>query len=81
MDRRRALSAINAEAAIATEYTNEKLNLATFRDDVIAEREIGLVFRASAARGEEFRHFGELVVSAYEKAVARSRKVLAEKIG
>ena len=74
-------STLLPESAIATEYTNEKLNLATFRDDVIAEREIGLVFRASAARGEEFRHFGELVVSAYEKAIARSREVLAEKIG
>ena len=47
----------------------------------VAEREIGLVFRASAARSEEFRHFGELVVQAFEAAVARSRKVLAEKIG
>src|SRR5699024_5484737 len=69
------------ESAIATEYTNDKLSLATFRDDVIAEREIGLVVRASAARSEEFSHFGELDVQAFEAAVARSRKVLAEKIG
>ena len=74
-------STLLPESAIATEYTNDKLSLATFRDDVIAEREIGLVFRASAARSEEFRHFGDLVIQAFEAAVARSRKVLAEKIG
>ncbi|MFH0410725.1 LysR substrate-binding domain-containing protein [Corynebacterium sp. L4756] len=72
-------STLLPESAISTEYSNDKLKLATFADDVIAEREIGLVFRASAARGEEFRHFGDLVVQAYEAAIARSREVLASK--
>ena len=74
-------STLLPESAIATEYNNDKLKLATFSNDVIAEREIGLVFRASAARGEEFRSFGELVVKAYETAVAKSREVLAAKVG
>ena len=72
-------STLLPESAISTEYSNDKLKLATFADDVIAEREIGLVFRASAARGEEFRHFGDLVVQAYEAAIERSREVLASK--
>ncbi len=42
---------------------------------VTAERNVGLVFRNSAARADEFREFGNLVTKAFEDALKRSRSV------
>ncbi|MDO5031698.1 hydrogen peroxide-inducible genes activator [Corynebacterium sp.] len=61
------------ESAIATECTHPELTVARFAPDVTAEREVGLVFRSSAARAEEFREFGGLVTAAFNSAVERSR--------
>lgn len=63
------------ESAIATECRDSRLAIAHFAPNVTAEREIGMVFRGSAARSEEFRQFSELVTAAYEKALKRSRRV------
>lgn len=61
------------ESALATETRHPGLAVARFNDNVVAERKIGMVFRASAARAEEFREFGNLVIDAYQKAITRSR--------
>lgn len=63
------------ESAIATECRDNRLAIAHFAPDVTAEREVGMVYRASAARAEEFRQFSALVTAAFEKALKRSRRV------
>ena len=60
------------KSALATECHGKNLGVAYFAPDVTAEREVGLVFRSSAARSEEFREFGALITAAYENALARS---------
>ncbi|WP_297552451.1 hydrogen peroxide-inducible genes activator [uncultured Corynebacterium sp.] len=62
------------ESALATECHGKDVAIAHFASDVTAEREVGLVFRSSAARSEEFREFGTLITSAYNKAIERSRQ-------
>lgn len=63
------------ESAIATECINPRLKVAYFDSSVTAERNVGLVFRNSAARADEFREFGNLVTKAFEDALKRSRSV------
>ena len=60
------------KSALATECHGKNLGIAYFDPEVTAEREIGLAFRSSAARSEEFREFGTLITAAYENALARS---------
>lgn len=60
------------KSALATECHGKNLGVAYFAPDVTAEREVGLVFRSSAARSEEFREFGTLITAAYENALVRS---------
>lgn len=57
-------------SALETECSRPGLATAFFSDDVTAEREIGLVFRNSSSRAEEFRLFGELVTAAYRDTVS-----------
>ena len=57
-----------------TECHGKDVAIAHFASDVTAEREVGLVFRSSAARAEEFREFGTLITAAYNKAIERSRQ-------
>lgn len=52
-------------SAVATECSRPGLALATFRGDVTAQREIGLVHRTSSSRAEEFRILGQLVADAF----------------
>lgn len=61
------------ESALATEADRDGLAVATFADDVTAEREVGLIYRNSTARADDFRSFGSLVTAAYENALQRSR--------
>ena len=56
-------------SAMRTECHRPGLATATFRDDVTAQREIGLVYRSSSSRAEEFRIFGELLTQAFRGAV------------
>ncbi|MEX3516069.1 LysR substrate-binding domain-containing protein [Corynebacterium camporealensis] len=60
------------ESAISTECHHPGLAVSRFNKNVTAEREIGLVYRASAARGEEFRKFSELIVDSYNHAIERA---------
>lgn len=61
------------ESALATETRHPDLSVAHFGEDVTAERTIGLVFRGSAARADEFRAFGHIVTTSFNKALERSR--------
>lgn len=61
------------ESALSTETRHPNLAVAQFQEDVTAERKVGLVFRGSAARAEEFREFGHIVTASFEKALERSR--------
>lgn len=61
------------ESALATECQNPQLAVARFAPTVTAERQVGLVFRSSAARADEFRAFGSLVTAAFQDAAERSR--------
>lgn len=60
------------ESALATECGNPELAVGRFAPNVIAERTIGLVFRSSAARSQEFEELGALVTAAFHNAVDRS---------
>ena len=57
-------------SAVATETTRPGLAVSRFGDSVTAQREIGLVFRSSSSRNEEFGILGELITAAYQAAVA-----------
>lgn len=63
-------------SAVATECDRAGLGLATFAESVDAHRTIGLAFRASSTRGEEFEALGELVTRAYQAAVSRGTTLL-----
>jgi len=57
-------------SAVATETTRPGLAVSRFGDSVTAQREVGLVFRSSSSRNEEFGILGELITAAYQAAVA-----------
>ena len=57
-------------SAVSTETTRPGLAVSRFDDSVTAQREIGLVFRSSSSRNEEFGILGELITAAYQAAVA-----------
>lgn len=61
------------ESALAAETRHPDLSVAHFGESVTAERTIGLVFRGSAARADEFREFGHIVTTSFNKALERSR--------
>lgn len=61
------------ESALAAETRHPDLSVAHFGEGVTAERTIGLVFRGSAARADEFREFGHIVTTSFNKALERSR--------
>ncbi|OFP35854.1 hydrogen peroxide-inducible genes activator [Corynebacterium sp. HMSC071B10] len=65
-------------SAVATECDRPDLGLATFAKGVEAHRTIGLAYRASSTRGEEFAALGRLIVQAYGAAAERSTTVLAK---
>lgn len=57
-------------SALNTECQRPGLAVARFRDDVTAQRQIGLVHRSSSSRAEEFQMLGQLVTEAFHTAVA-----------
>ncbi|RSZ61700.1 hydrogen peroxide-inducible genes activator [Corynebacterium hylobatis] len=57
-------------SALNTECQRPGLAVARFRDDVTAQRQIGLVHRSSSSRAEEFHMLGQLVTEAFHAAVA-----------
>lgn len=58
-------------SALNTECQRPGLAVARFRDDVTAQRQIGLVHRSSSSRAEEFLLLGQLVTEAFHAAVAK----------
>ncbi len=58
------------ESAVPTECRRPGVATDTFRDDVTAQRQIGLVYRNSSSRAEEFHLLGELITAAYHEALA-----------
>ncbi|MDY3127916.1 MAG: LysR substrate-binding domain-containing protein [Corynebacterium sp.] len=68
-------STLVPESAIPTEVNHSSLSLSSFAPGIEAEREIGIVFRASAARGEEFRQIGTLIKSAFDDARKRAETI------
>lgn len=58
-------------SALNTECQRPGLAVARFRDDVTAQRQIGLVHRSSSSRAEEFLLLGQLVTEAFHAALAK----------
>ena len=57
-------------SSVKTECHRPGLSIATFRDDVTARREVGLVYRNSSSRSEEFRALGDLVAASFREAAS-----------
>ncbi|GAA1168032.1 putative hydrogen peroxide-inducible genes activator [Corynebacterium glaucum] len=58
-------------SAVETECSRPGLSVAAFDGDSGAERSVGLAYRASAAREDDFAALGELVKQAYESSIER----------
>ena len=69
-------STLVPKSAVASECTRPGIGLATFATGVGAQRTIGLAYRASSSRAEEFEALGELVKAAYAEAAARGDAAL-----
>lgn len=63
-------------SALDSECRRPGLATASFNPDVTAERQIGLVFRSSSSRAEDFKALGVLVTAAYEGAAAAGADVV-----
>lgn len=61
-------STLVPRSAVDGECRRPGLATASFRQDVVAERQIGLVYRSSSSRAEDFRALGEIITGAFEKA-------------
>lgn len=57
-------------SAVHAEFTRPGIALAQFAPSVTAERHVGLVYRKSSARAEEFAALGEAITESYEKTLA-----------
>ena len=62
-------STLLPQSAVTAECSRPGLAVVPFDEDAGAQRTIGLAFRASAARDEDFEALGQLVTSAYASAV------------
>ncbi|AKK11279.1 hydrogen peroxide-inducible genes activator [Corynebacterium uterequi] len=58
------------ESAFSSERTREGIALSSFADSVTARRTMGLAYRASSAREEEFRALGASIVEAFQRSIA-----------
>ena len=65
-------------SAVATECDRPGLGLATFAEGAEAHRTVGIAYRASSTRGEEFAALGEMIAHVYAAAVEDSTAVLAK---
>lgn len=63
-------------SALTTECQRPGLAIATFAPEVTAHRQIGLVYRHSSAREDEFHAFGVLIAQAFKETAAQSRELL-----
>lgn len=67
-------------SAVEAECSRPGIALAEFSPSVTAERHIGLVFRSSSSREEDFTQLGSLIAGAYRQAEATGRAVLRTKL-
>lgn len=65
------------ESALPAECGGKDLSVGGFAPSVSAQREVGLVYRSSAARATEYRQFGEHVAAAFEAARDRATQDFA----
>ncbi|MBZ8177945.1 LysR family transcriptional regulator [Corynebacterium sp. 3HC-13] len=63
-------------SAVAAECQRPGLATATFDDNVTARRRVGLVYRHSSAREEEFMAFGAMITRAFNSVARQSRALL-----
>ncbi|MCZ9308503.1 MULTISPECIES: hydrogen peroxide-inducible genes activator [Corynebacterium] len=56
-------------SAVSVECTRPGLATATFAEDVSAHRNVGLVYRGSTSRAEEFTKIGKIVAQAFSAAM------------
>ncbi|MCG7230729.1 hydrogen peroxide-inducible genes activator [Corynebacterium propinquum] len=69
------------ESALDAECRKPGLSVANFADHVQAERTIGLVYRASSSRGDDFAALGEILQRAYHQAVDRAQDLQVSRTG
>ncbi|WP_034648288.1 LysR substrate-binding domain-containing protein [Corynebacterium vitaeruminis] len=58
------------ESAVSIECTRPTIATAHFNPNVTASRKVGLVYRSSSSRGEEFHKLGTLVAGAFAKSIS-----------
>ncbi|BDV26135.1 LysR family transcriptional regulator [Corynebacterium ulcerans] len=63
-------STLVPESSIPIECTRPNIATASFAREVTAARQVGLVFRASSTRTEEYQKLGSIVGQAYHNALA-----------
>lgn len=64
-------------SAVDSECRRPGLATASFRPDVVAERQVGLVYRSSSSRAEDFTALGELIKRSFEAAAQAGQDVLS----
>ena len=57
------------ESAVKIECAQPNVAIAGFSDDIIASRKVGIVFRGSSSRSDDFAALGELVAEAFHTVV------------
>ncbi|MGP6173000.1 hydrogen peroxide-inducible genes activator [Corynebacterium sp. A21] len=65
-------------SAVDSECRRPGLATASFSEAVSAERQIGLVYRSSSSRAEDFKALGDVITAAFEKASAAGAEVLQQ---
>lgn len=69
-------------SAVAAECQRPGIGLATFREGTLAaSRAVGLSWRASSTRADNFEQLGRLITQAYEAATGASAEVLRAHVG
>lgn len=67
-------------SAVEAECSRPGVALAEFSPAITAERQVGLVYRSSSSRKEDFNQLGALISTAYRKAEATGQAVLEAKL-
>ena len=60
-------------SAVPWECTRDGLATANFGADVTANRRVGLVYRSSSSRAEEFEQFAQILQRAFQEAMSRAK--------
>lgn len=60
-------------SAVPWECTRDGLATANFGPDVVANRRIGLVYRSSSSRAEEFEQFAQILQRAFDEALKNAQ--------